>query len=367
MAATKIEWTVTRIDEPITCYTCHGTGKVKKVLEKCPTCDGVGEIDTLPGWTYNPWSGCAKISPGCRTCYAETLSNRWRGEKPSLWGVNAERKPASPMYLLQPHPWNKLAESINVRLKVFCASMADVFEDRDDLQPHRDALWKMIEKTPMLDWLLLSKRPVIGMPEAWSETAEGQDITKYGYVNGIYSGTKMPRNIWLGHTIVNNEEILKEWPVFYESIKKYRPTVAFLSLEPLLGPMPDFGRIIKDVKNISGLNFYVIVGGESGNKARPMRPDWVKPIQLACLEAGIPFFFKQWGEWAPASSIALPDKDIISKCYHVGEDGKPHQGTFQPGDIEMVKLGKGKSGRMLNDRHYNDMPVRRMSNGTIIT
>ena len=132
MQTTKIEWTVTRISEPITCYHCHGTGKVKKALETCPTCNGVGEIDTLPGFTYNPWSGCAKVSAGCRTCYAETLSNRFRGEKPSLWGVNAERKPASPMYLLQPHPWNKLAESINERLKVLCASMADEFEDRAD-------------------------------------------------------------------------------------------------------------------------------------------------------------------------------------------------------------------------------------------
>ena len=264
------------------------------------------------------------------------------------------------MYLLQPHPWNKLAESINVRLKVFCASMADVFEDRADLQPHRDALWKMIDKTPMLDWLLLSKRPVIGMPEAWSDETDESAMRGRG---SLGSSPAMPRNIWLGHTIVNNEEILKEWPPFLESIIKYSPTVAFLSIEPMLGPMPDFKLIVEGIKQFNG-QFWVICGGESGNKARPMHPQWVKDIQLACMEAGIPFFFKQWGEWAPAG---MPGYNFpISKMAYVDIDGKILEfGTGH--SISMFKVGKGKSGRMLNDRHYNDMPVRRMSNGTIIT
>lgn len=106
--------------------------------------------------TFNPWWGCTKVSAGCKHCYAETWAKRLGKD---FWGVKAARRELSPAYWRQPFAWNVAAAAAGVRARVFCASMADVFEDRRDLDERRARLWKVIDSTPNLDWLLLTKRP----------------------------------------------------------------------------------------------------------------------------------------------------------------------------------------------------------------
>ena len=106
--------------------------------------------------TFNPWHGCQRVSPGCELCYAETFDARF-GEP--HWGPKAPRRFFGDKHWNEPLKWNRAAEASGVRRRVFCASMADVFEDRPDLVEHRLRLWKLIEATPHLDWLLLTKRP----------------------------------------------------------------------------------------------------------------------------------------------------------------------------------------------------------------
>lgn len=105
--------------------------------------------------TFNPWWGCARVSPGCEHCYAERDAARW-GTK---WGVNAERRFFGDKHWAEPLKWNRAAGKARETRRVFCASMADVFEDREDLAPHRARLYKLIESTPCLVWQLLTKRP----------------------------------------------------------------------------------------------------------------------------------------------------------------------------------------------------------------
>jgi len=118
--------------------------------------------------TFNPWWGCTKVSPGCKYCYAETWAKRVGQD---IWGSRAPRRDLSEAYWRQPLAWNAEALSTGTRARVFCASMADVFEDRRDLDGKRERLWALIEATPKLDWLLLTKRPeAIGaaLPRRWT-------------------------------------------------------------------------------------------------------------------------------------------------------------------------------------------------------
>lgn len=109
--------------------------------------------------TFNPWWGCTKVSPGCANCYAAALNNRF---KKCVWGPNGTRARMGPDEWKKPHRWNRKAARTGNRIQEFCASMADVFEDRPELEPWRKDLWKLIDETPCLDWLLLTKRPEKG-------------------------------------------------------------------------------------------------------------------------------------------------------------------------------------------------------------
>src|SRR5579862_1495352 len=129
--------------------------------------------------TFNPWWGCAKVSPGCENCYAETWARRVGQD---LWGVKNDRRFFTDKHWDEPLRWNEEAESDGERKRVFCASMADVFEDRADLKPWRERLWTLIEKTASLDWLLLTKRP--------------QNISGF-----VPWKDRWPQNIWLGTTV----------------------------------------------------------------------------------------------------------------------------------------------------------------------
>lgn len=227
--------------------------------------------------TWNPWWGCTKVSAGCTYCYADTLSNRWGLD---IWGPKADRRFFGDKHWSEPINWNKKAASAQTRQKVFCASMADVFEGRADLTPHRDRLFLVIESTPWLDWLLLTKRPenILDMiPASWRET---------------------PRpNVWMGTSTENQDEADVRIP----RLLQVPAVVHFLSAEPLLGPV-----------NLSWFNYsgidWVITGGESGPHARPMDQAWVESLWQECESYGIAFFHKQMGTvWAKEHGLGAAE------------------------------------------------------------
>lgn len=215
--------------------------------------------------TFNPWWGCHKISPGCDNCYAESLSKRTGHD---IWGpqANTTRRIMKDNYWLGPEKWNRAAAKAGRRDRVFCASMADVFESHPEVVDARKKLWGVIQRTPSLDWQILTKRP---------------ENIKYMIPDPLM----VPRdNIWLGVSVENQEQADRRIPILAEQYCEVR----FLSVEPLID------RVELDLTNID----WVIVGGESGPGARPMGVSWAVSIKHACEKAGVAFFFKQAGSFA---------------------------------------------------------------------
>jgi len=265
--------------------------------------------------TFNPWWGCERVSPACKNCYAETWAHRLGMD---LWRKGAPRRMLGDAYWRQPLIWNREAGRAGRRARVFCASMADVFEDRRDLDLPRERIWKLIAETPNLDWLLLTKRPHrVHQLTPWGDT--------------------WPRNVWLGTTVENQRWAEKRVPQLLE----HAAAVHFLSCEPLLGPvdlsawMPRRGRECAIA--------WVIAGGESGRRARPMNPDWARSLRDQCKAHGVPFHFKQWGAW-----VLAEDETEARVLRTLVGDGKP---------ITMVRLDKKRAGRLLDGRHWNEIPA----------
>jgi protein gp37 len=194
--------------------------------------------------------------------------------------------------------------------------MADVFEDYQALNLWRDRLWVLIDGTPWLDWLLLTKRPEnISRMAPW--------------------GKKWPENVWLGATVENADYAEKRLPY----LLKHPAAVRFLSCEPLLGPVdlrPWFNS-----NNLYPID-WVIAGGESGPEARAMHPDWAIRLLHQCQEAAIPFHFKQWGRWVPADAqLQVEHKTLIFENER---------------SVRMVRLTKKRAGRILEGATWNGLP-----------
>lgn len=355
--------------------------------------------------TFNPWWGCQKVGPGCDHCYAETLDKRTGGQH---WGPGAERRRTSVKNWNEPVRWNKqefwvceecgergtdkdLAKTKGkpchhemtapVRQRVFCASMADVFDNAVADQWRAD-LFQLIEATPNLDWLLLTKR--IG--NVASMVPEATDLIDYGEGwQSMWGQGVWPKNVWLGATVVNQEEANRDIPKLLAVPAEKR----FLSIEPLLGPITIFdldGPIDVPFCAESPLD-WAIVGGESGPGARPMHPDWARSLRDQCEAAGVPFLFKQWGDWKPISQMAdvehsalyrsqvkakphedqIVIDDIYGKACTVAitilhNDGSLHdftepmaflQGT---GAMQIFNIGKKAAGRLLDGRTWDGYP-----------
>jgi protein gp37 len=249
--------------------------------------------------TFNPWAGCAKISPACKSCYAENISHRFGW---NVWGTESPRRFFGDKHWNEPVKWDRAVKDPNKRPKVFCASMADVFELRSDLDVHRDRLWKLIEATPGLVWLLLTKRP--------------ENVKK------IY-GETLRANMWLGTTVENQKYTSR-----IESLLRINAPVRFLSCEPMLGPI-DFNTCgiwhpgMHDMY-LEGVH-WVIAGGESGPGARQPSLDWYRTIRDQCGYAKVPFFFKQHGNWAPGANglVRLRSKKDGGRLL----DGVEHNGV----------------------------------------
>lgn len=287
--------------------------------------------------TFNPWHGCMKVSEGCKNCYAETMDNRWKG---GHWGPNSPRKPMSEAYWQQPFKWNEAARKAGVKTKVFCASMADVFEDHPQVVEWRERLFAVIADTPHLIWQLLTKRP--------------ENILKFVSTQWIME--QWPSNVWIGTSVENQAAADERIP----HLLKVPANVRFLSCEPLLAPVNlsihrdgDYrlntlsGRWISNYSNQpleishnskSTIN-WVICGGESGPKARPMHSAWARSLRDQCQAAGVPFFFKQWGEYWPAGTSILDGKEQV---------------LF--GNEPMYRLGKKSAGSVLDGSEWKEFP-----------
>lgn len=218
--------------------------------------------------TFNPWWGCVRVSPACEHCYAETFSKRLGNQ---IWGVQADRRFFGDGHWSEPLKWNKKAAEAGVRRRVFSGSMCDVCEDRRDLDPHRERLWKLVEATQNLDWLLLTKRTEnVATMAPWAK--------------------EWPSNVWLGTTVEDQKRADRRLPHLIE----HSAVVRFLSVEPLLGPL--------DLRPWLSRLHWVIVGGESGPGSRPMQMEWARSVRDQCIEFNVPLFFKQWGNHAPDES-----------------------------------------------------------------
>lgn len=327
--------------------------------------------------TFNPWEGCQKVGPGCDHCYAETRNARFAGGTAINWGPGAPRRRTSASNWNKPLAWNKAHEAFFAehgrRQRVFCSSLADVFDNAVDPSWRAD-LRKLIEATPNLDWLLLTKRigNVLGMvPEGWFEQRT---------------------NVWLGATIVNQAEADRD-------ILKLLAVPAarrFLSMEPLLGPVDLTGEYLaaklgaypfrslprEHRTKLIDLLDWVIVGGESGPGARPMHPDWARNLRDQCAAAGVPYLFKQWGEWHTAAAIASTGEAVFrqfdshqqwvnkaSTWVHGGicldrhgsemKNGGDMQRASDAGAFPvtiMHKVGKKAAGRLLDGVQHDGYP-----------
>lgn len=227
--------------------------------------------------TFNPWWGCTKVSPGCVHCYAEGLSKRTGNE---VWGDDKGRRFFGDKHWAEPLRWNEAALEVGERHQVFCASMADVFEDRGDLHEPRARLFKLIEDTPNLDWLLLTKRP--------------ENMTRLAPTSWL---NVWPKNAWAMTSVENQVQAHKRIP----ELLKVPAQIRGLSVEPLLeevtlglmGICPSSWG--KGYNHVGDFIHWVIVGGESGPGFRPFEQAWAEKLLTECTEAGIAFFMKQFG------------------------------------------------------------------------
>ena len=307
--------------------------------------------------TFNPWQGCSKVSPACANCYAMDHVNRYGGD------FLGKRVMTSDGYWKDPLKWNKEAEKSGQMRRVFCASLSDVFEDyqgpivnhkgqrlavwpdgsritidQGDILPHipggprshwmtmsdaRLRLFNLIDSTPNLVWMLLTKRPenILKMWPTWPKGFPSDGSGGHG------SGSRYLKNVWIGTTVENQEQADKRIPELLKC-RDLAP-VLFLSCEPLLGPV-EFSDVSKRSDCVSQLGQpalngigWLICGGESGKNARPMNPQWALSMRDQCKAAGVSFHFKQWGEF----------------------------------DAEGNRVGKKQAGRLLDGKEWNELPT----------
>lgn len=341
--------------------------------------------------TFNPWIGCTKVSPACDHCYAENMMDTRFGRV--KWGAGNPRSRTSAANWREPVRWDGLTfvqcqcgwrgellaakngvcpscaevdQFTSARRRVFCASLADVF-DNEVPDAWRVDLFGLIRSTPNLDWLLLTKR--IGNAVKMLDDAGGW--SGFDFATGA---TRNPLpNVWIGATICDQEEADRDIPKLLTT----PAAVRFVSIEPMLGPVdlrlievpPEHDQLRRPWES-EGFKFnalqghdddrfhqapatldWVICGGESGPNARPMHPDWARSLRDQCEVAGVPFLFKQWGEWAPWDGDCY---ELPAGCDDTIAD---ERATHPFGrDLPFLCVGKHAAGRTLDGRTHDGFP-----------
>ena len=306
--------------------------------------------------TWSPVTGCAPISEGCQNCYARRMANRLRGrcgypkENPFKVTLHPER-------LDEPLKWRKPR-------KVFVCSMSDLFHPDVPFHyisnifdimcswrwPNKEAERigdESLLEDPGHTYMVLTKRPervqdwLQWLFEYWpGDSPVNVNLSAEGHFG---------RHIWFGVTAENQQRADERIPILLQ----IPAAVRFVSVEPMLGPV-DLSyylprKPIKDCSdemlpyyNAHGFN-WVVCGGETGPGARPMHPDWVRSLVLQCKNAGVPFFFKQWGEYCSPSQMPEETYQALQDRYNL--------------DVEIPwKVGKKAAGRILDGRTWDEMP-----------
>jgi protein gp37 len=218
--------------------------------------------------TWNPVSGCTKISRGCDNCYAERFSERFRGVKghPFEQGFDLRLWPERLQYPIQ---WRRPR-------RIFVNSMSDLFQ-KEIPTSFIEQVFETMEQADWHTYQVLTKRSSL----------------LRDFVNERYARSTCPPHIWLGVSVEDRQALSR-----VEHLRKSRASIRFLSVEPLLGPI---GKV-----DLEGIH-WVIVGGESGPGFRPMQSSWAEEVRDQCLAQGVAFFFKQWGGQRPKSGGNLLD------------------------------------------------------------
>lgn len=319
--------------------------------------------------TWNPVRGCVKVSPGCLHCYAETFAERWRGVPGHAYEQGFDLR-LVPEKLDEPLRWREPR-------RVFVNSMSDLFQKgvpatfvaavfgamalapRHTFQvltkrPARAAAW--------FRWLALEEERSFARPRdvcsveahghesvraALPREPKGRHVCEETDDETLVASPAWPLpNVHIGASVENRRDGLPR----IRHLRAVPAALRFLSIEPLL---EDLGEL-----DLTGIG-WVIVGGESGPGARPMHPAWVRSIRDQCAAAGVPFFFKQWGQWVETAPAAGGDLggDIRRGAVRIVTRDREPDGHFRAGDVLMRRtLSKKGAGRLLDGVEHNAFP-----------
>ncbi len=296
--------------------------------------------DGTAGATWNPVTGCTKVSEGCDHCYAETFAERWRGipGHPFEQGFDVRLWPER---LTLPLRWRRPR-------RIFLNSMSDLWHDAVGADLIAQVL-AVVAVARQHTFQVLTKRPgrmcsLLGDDGFWGQV--GEAVTAHEpspEARAAISGRFLP-NLWLGVSV----ETQKWAPVRLDKLLATSVAgVRFASCEPLLGEL--------DIRRwLTGGLEWVIAGGESGPRARPMHPDWARSLRDQCQAAGVPYFFKQWGAFAPEAHGH--DRGGISFTDRRGQSWSRLEKLAPPDAIRMRRVGKSASGRLLDGRTWDEFP-----------
>ena len=328
--------------------------------------------------TQNFWEGCQRMGPGCDHCYAEARNKRFGGGVAPNFGPGAPRRRTAPKTWGNPRTWNKEHDTFFAehgrRQKVFCASLSDWADNAVPIEWLVDAL-DVIRLTPNLDWMMLTKR--IGLVISRLEAAllavnpeTHRDL--WLWIKGLVTGEDVPHNVWVGATVVDQNEADRDIP----KLRQVPAIKRFLSMEPLLGLVDlckPLGLIRVGLDQHLLPNHYpdidlVIVGGESGHGARPMHPAWPRSLRDQCDAAKVPFLFKQLGEWRPllleecrsgnTTLVSVDPNRQTGAGYHLRHqyEGMLTEQAYS-WQCPVLKVGKAAAGRLLDGREWNGTPT----------
>lgn len=292
--------------------------------------------------TWNPVTGCDRVSSGCDNCYALTLAKRLKAMGQAKYQRDGDPRTSGPGFGVTCHP-HVLDEPLRWRKprRVFVNSMSDLFhrEVRDEFI---GSVWRSMAQARQHTFQVLTKRPqrMAKLLARWadhsSDSASGGPRWRDHHLPWNESDTWPLPNVWLGTSIESDDYTFRA-----DHLRATPAAVRFLSLEPLLGPLPSL--------DLTGID-WVIVGGESGPRARPMHPDWVREIRDRCVASGVSFFFKQWGNYRPLLDYLMDGGACPVRVTELPSPDGSRRG-------EMALVGKKAAGRELDGCTWDEWPA----------